>query len=77
MRWEDGIRVHAVLPPVSCEGAAISIRLPASGGLSLDELGRRGMFDATLGERLERLVADRVNLLVTGATGAGNTTWDL
>ncbi len=74
VRWEDGIRVHAVLPPVACEGAAISIRLPASGRLGLDELGRRGMFDAAMGARLERLVSDRVNLLVTGATGSGKTT---
>jgi len=28
VRWEHGARVHAVLPPVACSGAAISIRLP-------------------------------------------------
>ena len=74
VRWNDGIRVHAVLPPVACEGAVISIRLPAAGRLALDELGRRGMFDAALGARLEALVSDRTNVLVTGATGAGKTT---
>ena len=29
VRWEGGIRVHAVLPPISCAGSLISIRLPA------------------------------------------------
>ena len=74
VRWEHGARVHAVLPPVACSGAAISIRLPDVDVPDLDELGRRGMFDAATGARLEALVAQRANLLVTGATGAGKTT---
>lgn len=74
VRWPGGIRVHAVLSPVACEGSAISIRLPAIEQLSLDDLERRGMFDADVAGRLRRLVANRTNLLVTGATGAGKTT---
>ncbi len=74
VRWEHGARVHAVLPPVACGGTAISIRLPATRTPDLDELGRRGMFDAATAQRLEQLVADRENLLLTGATGAGKTT---
>lgn len=74
VRWESGIRVHAVLPPVACEGAVISIRLPADEWLSLDDLGRRGMFDSATARMLETLVSERTNLLVTGATGAGKTT---
>ncbi|KAA9085272.1 TadA family conjugal transfer-associated ATPase [Microbacterium radiodurans] len=74
VRWEGGIRVHAVLPPISCAGALVSIRLPAPERPSLDDLGRAGMFDAATASRLRALVANRVNLLVTGATGAGKTT---
>lgn len=75
VRWEHGVRVHAVLPPISCAGGAtISIRLPATGMPDLDDLGRRGAFDAAIGSRLERLVDRRGNVLVTGATGAGKTT---
>lgn len=74
VRWAGGIRVHAVLAPVSCEGAAISIRLPAVEQLSLGDLEKRGMFDATAAELLRQLVDDRANLLVTGATGSGKTT---
>ncbi|MFI8633698.1 ATPase, T2SS/T4P/T4SS family [Microbacterium sp. NPDC077663] len=77
VRWEHGVRVHAVLPPIACTGATISIRLPGAGVADLDELGRRGTFDAETGSRLERLVDARANILVTGATGAGNTTWNL
>ncbi|MDQ1126751.1 pilus assembly protein CpaF [Microbacterium sp. LKL04] len=74
VRWEHGARVHAVLPPISCTGATISIRLPGTGMPDLDDLGRRGAFDAATGARLERLVDRRTNVLVTGATGAGKTT---
>lgn len=74
VRWPEGARVHAVLPPVACSGAAISIRLPSVDRPSLDELGRRGMFDAATGERLAQLVRERVNVLVTGSTGSGKTT---
>ncbi|MFS0866713.1 TadA family conjugal transfer-associated ATPase [Microbacterium sp. 179-B 1A2 NHS] len=74
VRWEHGVRVHAVLPPIACGGATISIRLPGTGMPSLDDLGRRGMFDAALRVRLETLVVRRANVLVTGATGVGKTT---
>lgn len=74
VRWEQGARVHAVLPPVACAGATISIRLPSAERPSLDDLGAREMFDAATGERLRRLVHERANLLVTGATGTGKTT---
>lgn len=74
VRWEHGARVHAVLPPVSCGGTIISIRLPSARIPDLDELGRSGMFDADTAHRLQRLVAERENVLITGATGAGKTT---
>lgn len=74
VRWEDGVRVHAVLAPVSCTGAAISIRLPSADRPTLADLGSRGMFDAESELRLRELVDGRANLLVTGATGAGKTT---
>lgn len=74
VRWEHGARVHAVLPPVACSGAAISIRLPQVELPDLDDLARRGLCDAALLDRLESLVAARANLLISGATGAGKTT---
>lgn len=74
VRWEHGARVHAVLPPVACGGTVISIRLPATGIPSLDELAHRGMVDDVMVARLRRLVAERANVLVTGATGSGKTT---
>lgn len=74
VRVEHGIRVHAVLPPVSPAGTTISVRIPRIEGVDLDGLRGRGMFDAGVQRRLEGLIRDRANILVTGAGGAGKTT---
>ncbi|HEX5729967.1 TadA family conjugal transfer-associated ATPase [Microbacterium sp.] len=74
VRLEGGIRVHAVLPPVSAEGTAISIRVPRLDTPDLAELQSRGMFDENSRAELEDAVARRENLLITGAAGAGKTT---
>jgi pilus assembly protein CpaF len=69
-----GVRVHAALPPVSARGTAISIRLPSARGWTLDQLLERDMLDEAGAERLRRAVAERANILITGAAGTGKTT---
>ena len=71
-RLPGGIRVHAVLPPVSTGGTLLSIRVPHARPLSLDELDAAGFFISV--PRIDELVARRVNLLITGAGGSGKTT---
>jgi pilus assembly protein CpaF len=70
----DGIRVHAVLPPISTSGTLLSIRLPRRERLGLDDLDRAGMFDPIALDSVLPLVAGRQNLLITGAGGSGKTT---
>nr|WP_308291841.1 TadA family conjugal transfer-associated ATPase [Microbacterium jejuense] len=74
VRLDGGIRVHAVLPPVSPEGTVISIRVPRLTSPRMDDLRRTGMFDDVVRRRLGDAIAQRSNLLVTGAAGAGKTT---
>ncbi|MGN6503765.1 MAG: CpaF family protein, partial [Pseudolysinimonas sp.] len=77
VRLGDGMRVHAVLPPISPGGAVLSIRIPSRRPLSLDELEASGFF-ASAGSGAAQAVRDfvvhRANLLVTGAGGSGKTT---
>ena len=73
-RLEHGVRVHAVLPPVSPVGTLLSVRFPAMVALGLDDLERAGAFARVGRDRVEALVADRRNVLVTGAGGSGKTT---
>jgi pilus assembly protein CpaF len=74
VRVGRGIRIHAVLPPVSATGTLISVRIPRPGGFSLAALARAGMLDAERERVLREAVAARQNLLVTGAGGSGKTT---
>jgi pilus assembly protein CpaF len=73
-RLEDGIRVHAVLPPISPTGTLLSIRLPRIEYATLDTLETAGFFEVVERERVEAFIARRTNLLITGASGAGKTT---
>ena len=85
VRLADGIRVHAVLPPASSAGTLLSIRLPAPHPPSFTALVAAGLCgpDGDEGEdgaasvvarRLRRAVANRENVLITGAAGSGKTT---
>ncbi|WP_425555042.1 TadA family conjugal transfer-associated ATPase [Gryllotalpicola daejeonensis] len=74
VRIGGGIRVHAALPPVSVGGTVISIRVPRTVGLSLDELAAAGMATEAQRAALAGAVGARRNLLITGATGSGKTT---
>ncbi|KFF58861.1 hypothetical protein JF66_15430 [Cryobacterium sp. MLB-32] len=79
VRLNDGIRVHAVLPPASSSGTLLSIRLPHSERLSLEALRANGLLGtgpeaSALLERLRTAVTGRTNLLITGAAGSGKTT---
>ena len=74
VRHGDGIRVHVVLAPVSVSGTAVSIRLPRPELPTLAALERLGAFSRVPRSVVERVVDERRNVLVTGATGSGKTT---
>ena len=74
-RLADGIRIHAVLPPISPTGTLLSIRLPRIEYPTLDSLELAGFFELIPREQIDELVARRENLLITGATGSGKTTF--
>lgn len=74
VRLHDGIRVHAVLPPISTVGTLLSIRLPRVERLTLDDLAATGFFSAVDHDTVRDLVEQRRNILITGAGGSGKTT---
>lgn len=75
VRLLDGVRVHAVLPPVSIGGTLLSVRIPRGRALGLDELARDGFLGAMPVGALRAVVRRRANVLVTGAGGVGKTTF--
>ena len=73
-RLGDGVRVHVVLPPIAPAGPLVSIRLPALEPWSLERLDAAGFLPGRTRARIEALVAERRNVLVSGAAGSGKTT---
>lgn len=69
-----GVRLHAVLPPVSPSGTRLSLRLPPERSFTLAELIARGTLTPRGAVLLRALVRSRSAFLVTGGTGAGKTT---
>ncbi|MCU1622582.1 MAG: pilus assembly protein CpaF [Frankiales bacterium] len=73
-RLADGVRLHAILPPVSSGGTSLSLRVPRRRAFSLEELIDAGTVPPTGAVLLERLVASQRAFLVSGGTGTGKTT---
>lgn len=73
-RLTGGIRLHAVLPPISGQGTCLSLRIPRHRVFTLPELVDVGMLPAQGADVLARLVARRAAFLVSGGTGSGKTT---
>ena len=74
VRAGEGIRVHAVLPPVSTSGTLISVRMAAARGLTLAQLVSQGMLSPEQSMFLTAALARRENVILAGATGSGKTT---
>ncbi|WP_307789214.1 TadA family conjugal transfer-associated ATPase [Glycomyces salinus] len=74
VRLPDGTRFHAVLPPVASEGPYLSFRTHRSTAFTLSQLVEADTVTADMAELLLRLVAAKLNFLVTGGTGTGKTT---
>jgi pilus assembly protein CpaF len=74
IRLADGVRLHAVLPPVSPAGVCLSFRVPRRRAFTLEEFVGLGAMTSTAADVLARIVAARVSFIVTGGTGTGKTT---
>ncbi|MGB9812380.1 MAG: CpaF family protein [Thermovenabulum sp.] len=73
-RLPDGSRVCAVIPPISPDGATITIR-KFRPNVSINDLVRWGMLPEKLKESLAKCVKARLNIIISGGTGSGKTTF--
>ena len=69
-----GVRLHAVLAPVSGSGTLISLRVLGTRRLGIGDLEACGTLTPPVGPLVRALVAERANVLISGATGSGKTT---
>ena len=73
-RLPDGSRVNAVIPPLSIDGPALTIRKFAADPYQASDLVQFGTMNPQVVELLDACVKGRLNILVSGGTGAGKTT---
>ncbi|WP_248582202.1 CpaF family protein [Nocardioides sp. InS609-2] len=73
-RLPDGSRVNAVVPPLAIDGSALTIRKFAADPLTVADLIRFGSLSDRTASFLDACVRGRLNIIVSGSTGAGKTT---
>jgi pilus assembly protein CpaF len=73
-RLPDGSRVNAIIPPLAIDGPALSIRKFSADPYQAEDLISFGTLTRPVVDLLEACVRGRLNMLVSGGTGAGKTT---
>lgn len=74
-RLQDGSRVNIVLPPLAIDGPALTIRKFSARAMTLQHLVQRNALSDEMAQYLTRAVQERLNIVVTGGTGSGKTTF--
>jgi pilus assembly protein CpaF len=73
-RLADGSRVNVIIPPLSVDGPALSIRRFEAARPDPDELVESGTLTDELRDLLAAAVRERRSVLISGGTGSGKTT---
>jgi pilus assembly protein CpaF len=74
-RLPDGSRVNAVIPPISLVGPTVTIRKFSEDPLTVEQLIQFGTVGPEAMGLLEASVKARLNIVISGGTGAGKTTF--
>jgi len=74
-RLADGSRVNAIIPPLAIDGPCLSIRRFGHSRLVAEDLINNRSMTPTMLELLQGCVKARLNVLISGGTGAGKTTF--
>lgn len=71
----DGSRLHAVIPNITQKWPAINIRKFKDSNLKLNDLFENKMFSAQIYNFLREINKSAKNVIISGTTGAGKTTF--
>jgi pilus assembly protein CpaF len=74
-RLKDGSRVNVVIPPVAIYGPCLTIRKFGRDVLSPEQIVASGGATAAMMTYLNAAVKTRLNIIVSGGTGSGKTTF--
>jgi pilus assembly protein CpaF len=74
-RLADGSRVNAIIPPLAVDGPCLSIRRFGHDRLMAEDLLQNKTMTPQMLELLQGCVKAKLNVLISGGTGAGKTTF--
>ena len=74
-RLPNGYRVNATIPPLSLDGPILTIRKFATRPYTAQDLIANGTMTVALANFLKACVEAKVNMVVSGGTGTGKTTF--
>jgi pilus assembly protein CpaF len=74
-RLPDGSRVNAVVPPISLVGPCLTIRKFFKTPITVEKLIEFGAITAEAVEFMKAAVISRLNIVISGGTGSGKTTF--
>jgi len=74
-RLPNGYRVNATIPPLSLDGPILTIRKFATRPFTVQDLISNGTLPVSLATFLKNCVEARVNIVNSGGTGTGKTTF--
>jgi pilus assembly protein CpaF len=74
-RLPDGSRVNAIIPPAAVDGPSITIRKFLQNRMTIDDLIRVGTLNEHMAEFLQACVVARLNIVISGPTSSGKTTF--
>ena len=74
-RLPDGSRVNAIIPPLAVDGPSLSIRRFGRKVLSNEDLLRNQTLTQAMMTFLTACVESRLNIVISGGTGSGKTTF--
>ncbi len=74
-RLPDGSRVNAVVPPCAVDGASVTIRKFRKEKLSMGQLIEFNSLTQGMADFLRACVLGRLNIIISGGTGSGKTTF--
>lgn len=74
-RLPNGSRVNVVLPPISLNGATVTIRKFSKTPMTIRQLLKYGSITPEVAHVLELLVKAKYNIFISGGTGSGKTTF--
>jgi pilus assembly protein CpaF len=73
-RLQDGSRVNAIIPPLALDGACLSIRRFGRDPVTARNMIENKTLSESMLELLSAIVKGRLNVIISGGTGAGKTT---